>query len=234
MTYTCYCMLMLEHRLQILIDDARYRRIAAAAQERRTSIATVVRDAIDQALPSDSETKRAAADAILSAEPIDLPATVEELKRELDEIRGGATRVIFVDTNVLLYAIGGDHPARDPARHLVTAIGDGRLNATTTTDVIQEFAHVYSRRRPRADAVRHALGYAALFTPLAVPRSSELQRGLALFEQYDELGAADAVLAATALADRAEAFVSADRAFAVVEDLPFVELGSAEFDRVIA
>ena len=64
-------MLMLEHRLQILIDDARYRRIAAAARERKTSIATIVRDAIDQALPSDSETKRAAADAILSAEPID-------------------------------------------------------------------------------------------------------------------------------------------------------------------
>jgi hypothetical protein len=83
-------MLMLERRLQILLDDARYRRIAAAALERRTSIATVVRDAIDLALPSDIETKRAAADAILSAEPIDLPATIEELKRELDEIRGGA------------------------------------------------------------------------------------------------------------------------------------------------
>lgn len=83
-------MLMLEHRLQILIDDARYRRIAAAALERKTSIATVVRDAIDQALPSHVEKKGAAADAILSAEPIDLPATIEELKREQDEIRGGA------------------------------------------------------------------------------------------------------------------------------------------------
>jgi uncharacterized protein len=142
--------------------------------------------------------------------------------------------VIFVDTNVLLYAIGAEHPGRDPARRLVTAIGDGRVNATTTTDVIQEVAHVYSRRRPRSDAVRQALGYAALFAPLAVPRSSELERGLAFFAQYDELGVADAVLAATAVADRAEAFVSADRAFAVVEDLPFVELGSAEFDRVIA
>lgn len=141
--------------------------------------------------------------------------------------------MIFVDTNVLLYAIGGEHPGRDPARRLVTAIGAGRVNATTTTDVIHEFAHVYSRRRPRSDAVRHALGYATLFAPLAVPRSSELERGLALFEQYDALGAADAVLAATALADRAAAFVSADRAFAVIDDLPFIELGSSHFERLL-
>ena len=83
-------MLILEHRLQILLDDARYRRITAAARERKTSVAAVVREAIDQALPVDLERKRAAADAILAAEPVPVPATVEELKRELDEIRSGA------------------------------------------------------------------------------------------------------------------------------------------------
>lgn len=83
-------MLMLEHRLQILLDDARYRRITAAARERKTSVAAVVREAIDQALPVDLERKRAAADSILGADPVPVPATVEELKRELDEIRSGA------------------------------------------------------------------------------------------------------------------------------------------------
>ncbi len=83
-------MLMLEHRLQILLDDARYRRITAAARERKTSVAAVVREAIDQALPVDLERKRAAADSILGADPVAVPATVEELKRELDEIRSGA------------------------------------------------------------------------------------------------------------------------------------------------
>src|SRR3989442_12437646 len=61
--------------------------------------------------------------------------------------------VIVLDPNVLLYALGGEHPAREPARRLFDAVGEGRLNATTTVDVIQEFAHVYSRRRPRAEAV---------------------------------------------------------------------------------
>jgi len=82
-------MLMLERRLQILLDDARYRRLAAAARDRGTSVAAVVRDAIDLALPADLAKKRAALQAILAAEPMPVPKTVEELKAELDELRSG-------------------------------------------------------------------------------------------------------------------------------------------------
>lgn len=72
-----------ERRLQILLDDARYRRVAAAARSRKTSVAQVIRDAIDTALPDDLERKRAAGRAILAADPISVPATVDELKREI-------------------------------------------------------------------------------------------------------------------------------------------------------
>ena len=86
-TYTCYCMCMLDRRLQILIDDARFRRLEAVARERRLSVAAVIRDAIDAALPVDLATKRRAAAALLAVEPMDVPGTVEELKAELDEAR---------------------------------------------------------------------------------------------------------------------------------------------------
>lgn len=81
-------MCMYERRLQILLDEARYRRVAARARERNTSVAAVIREAIDLALPADLAKKRAAAKAILEAEPIHVP-DVAELKAELDEIRAG-------------------------------------------------------------------------------------------------------------------------------------------------
>jgi hypothetical protein len=77
----------LDRRLQLLLDADRHRRLAAAARERGTSVAAVIRDAIDRAVPDDIERKRAAAAAILAAEPMELPATVEELKAELDGAR---------------------------------------------------------------------------------------------------------------------------------------------------
>ena len=80
---------MLERRLHILLDDARYRRVAAAARARKTSVASVIRDAIDRdrTLSIDPERKRAAAAALLAAEPMEVPETVEELKDELRESR---------------------------------------------------------------------------------------------------------------------------------------------------
>jgi hypothetical protein len=80
---------MLERRLQILLDDARYRRLTTAARERGTSVAAVVRDAIDLALPADLAKRRAALEAILAAEPMPVP-DVEELKREIAEGRSRA------------------------------------------------------------------------------------------------------------------------------------------------
>lgn len=38
------------HRLQILLDEDRYQRVAAEAERKRLSIAAVIRDAIDAAL----------------------------------------------------------------------------------------------------------------------------------------------------------------------------------------
>jgi hypothetical protein len=76
----------LERRLQILIDEPRYRRLAARARERNTSVAAVIREAIDVAIPEDLAKKKAAWEAIKAAPPIPVP-DVEELKRELEEAR---------------------------------------------------------------------------------------------------------------------------------------------------
>jgi hypothetical protein len=80
-------MSMLERRLQILIDEHRYRRLVARARERNSSVAAVVRDAIDKLLPGDADRKRRAAQELLAAEPMPVPDTVEELKAEIRAAR---------------------------------------------------------------------------------------------------------------------------------------------------
>lgn len=79
---------MYERRLQILLDDARFRRVAAAAKERKTSVAAVIRDAIDQALPIDLEARRKAIRELLDAEPVPMP-DIDELEREIEELHYG-------------------------------------------------------------------------------------------------------------------------------------------------
>ncbi len=83
-------MCMLNRRLQVLLDDRRYRRLHAEARARRASVGALVREAIDRTFPVPLERKRAAARAILAAAPMALPKDIALLKAELDEIRAGA------------------------------------------------------------------------------------------------------------------------------------------------
>jgi len=80
-------MSMLEHRLQVLIDDDRHQRLTTAARERGVSVATIVREAIDRGLPTSDQRRRAAGAVLLAAEPMEVP-DVPELLAELDALRG--------------------------------------------------------------------------------------------------------------------------------------------------
>lgn len=125
--------------------------------------------------------------------------------------------MIVLDTTVLVYAVGAEHPLRDPCQALVRAVADGALVATTTVEVIQEFAHVRSRRRDRADAALHAADFVDLLSPLLSVDEDALRGGLRIFADAKQLGAFDAVLGSAAGAharDGASVVVSADRGFA--------------------
>jgi uncharacterized protein len=142
--------------------------------------------------------------------------------------------MIVIDTTVLVYAVGGDHPLRQPCRELVGALRDGQLRATTTPEVIQEFAHVRGRRRPRDDAAALARDFAILLAPLMPVDDEDLAAGLSLFAEAGELGAFDAVLAAASRRRGARALVSADRAFEEVRDLRHVDPGAPDLLGVLA
>jgi hypothetical protein len=127
--------------------------------------------------------------------------------------------MIVLDTTVLVYAKGADHPYRDPCRKLVGLIAAGEIEATTSVEAIQEFVHVRAKRRSRQDAAEIGRDYADLLSPLLDVTRDDLRKGLALFERGEKLGAFDAVLAAAAIARGADALVSADMGFAAVDGL---------------
>ncbi len=79
-------MSMLEHRLQILLDDERHTRITAAARERGVSVATVVREAIDRGVTASVDRREAAGRRLLEASDMVVP-DVAELKAELADLR---------------------------------------------------------------------------------------------------------------------------------------------------
>ena len=130
--------------------------------------------------------------------------------------------MIVLDTTVLVYAVGVEHPFREPCRQLISAIADGDVTGTTTVEVIQEFAHVRAKRRGRADAADLARDYIELLTPLLVVEEADLREGLRLYEAGTGFGSFAAILAAAAHTSGAGALVSADGAFSSIPGIRHV------------
>lgn len=77
---------MLDRRLQVLIDEDRWARLEGEASRRGVPMAVLVREAIDEGFPALAGERRAALQAILEAEPMDVPESAQ-LRQELDSIR---------------------------------------------------------------------------------------------------------------------------------------------------
>lgn len=218
----------MQRRLHILLDEP------TAAKARGTSVATIVREAIDKALPADLERKRSGA-----------PDPRGEADRGAGDGRGAQAgargdprqplsrrRVILLDTTILIYARGGPHPLRERCRRVFEAAIGGVVDARTTTFVIQEYAHVRARRHGREDAAARAGEFAATLAPLLATEEQHVEDALALYARHDGLGAFDALLAATARAADAT-LVSADRVFAAVKGLRHVDPATPALDALL-
>ena len=81
-------MSMLKERLQVLIGVEQRQRLEREAAARGTSVATLVREAIDLTFPPSHHRKSAAALTILGANSADVPESVDDLVNELNDLRG--------------------------------------------------------------------------------------------------------------------------------------------------
>jgi predicted nucleic acid-binding protein len=126
---------------------------------------------------------------------------------------------ILVDTNVILYAIGGPHTYAEPCRQMVALAGEGRFEMEAPTDLVQEVLHHRARRlgdrRQAATEARAAAGLCRLHAvePLDAGYAAEL------FADSDRLSARDAVFVAVALRHDLDVILSADGDFDGRSDL---------------
>lgn len=119
----------------------------------------------------------------------------------------------FLDANIFLYAIGGQHPQREACAALLKRVGDGSFNAITSTEVVQELLFVVARRSSRREAVELATEVAALFPDLLPVTRGDMLRACEIIARHPHLSIRDAVHAATMLNNGLNTLVSVDSDF---------------------
>ena len=126
---------------------------------------------------------------------------------------------VLVDTNVILYAIGGPHAYAEPCRSILALAGEGRFEMEAPVDLVQEILHHRTRRLgDRRQAAADARAAAALCRLHAV-EPQDADNAAELFATFSRLSARDAVFAAVAIRHDLEAILSADGDFDGLSDL---------------
>lgn len=142
--------------------------------------------------------------------------------------------MILLDTNVLVYALGGSHALQQPSEALLERVRDGEVPGGTIEAVYLEFLYAFSRRRSRAAAAAASRAYLEIVGPPLQVAESDLALAIALYERHARLEPVDALLAAVALRGEVEALVTADRAFADVPGLLALDPRSPELEAMLA
>jgi predicted nucleic acid-binding protein len=132
-------------------------------------------------------------------------------------------RRFLYDTSIFVYALGREHPYREPCREIVRKAAVGDLQGEASADLLQELLHQRTRRTgDREDAVKAARRVAKLawWHPL---EPNDVQRGIDLFESHGDLDPRDAVFAALAINRGIDAILATDRAFDGIDGLERID-----------
>jgi len=136
-------------------------------------------------------------------------------------------RPFLFDTMIFIYAVGGEHPLREPCRGILERAGRSELAGHASAVLALEFAHQRARRTgDRAGAYRLA-GEIRGLCRIVDATTDDLDRALELGGQYAGLDATDALFAATALNRGLGLILSSDRAFDAVAGLARVDPADA-------
>jgi predicted nucleic acid-binding protein len=137
-------------------------------------------------------------------------------------------RRFLFDTGVFIYALGGEHPYREPCRAILREVQRRRLGAEASVELIHEFAYVRLRQvGHRADATRSAYTIARSFS-LHVVDPSDIERALDLWCEHERLDMRDAIFAAQALNRGIDAILSPDQDFDAIASLERIDPADAK------
>lgn len=117
----------------------------------------------------------------------------------------------FVDTSVIMYAAGSDHPLKAPCQRVLERVADGDLDAVISVEVVQEIIHRFVAVRRPAQGATIANDAMDLFAPVLPITHATMRRMPELVARHPGLAARDLLHVATCQQEGIEVIISTDR-----------------------
>lgn len=125
----------------------------------------------------------------------------------------------LIDTNIILYSLGREHPLREPCRKLIARIASGEIAANIDIEVLQEILYVYTYRNERAKGIAVCRYLLDIFpNPFSVTKN-DISATISFMDKYPSLVSRDAIHAAVVLNNKLKGIISEDSDFDMIKGL---------------
>ncbi len=135
------------------------------------------------------------------------------------------SKLTFIDTNILMYAVGTEHPLKKPCLEIISKISQGEITAVTDTEVFQEVAYRYWCQHQWPKAVAILRDYQSLFSEILPINTDILAIYYSLLTDYSFLSPRDAIHIAVMKSEKITHVYTADKAFAKIPFLKVLGVG---------
>ena len=127
--------------------------------------------------------------------------------------------MILVDSNILMYAAGSEHPCKQPSVAWLERVASGEIEATVDAEVLQEILHRYRALRRWSEG-RRVYDLTRTIFPVVLPIDSDvLDRARSTMDLHSGLMARDALHAAVVELHDLDGICSYDQDFDILEGL---------------
>ncbi len=128
-------------------------------------------------------------------------------------MKATAKDVYFVDTNIVMYAVGADHAMKQPCLQIFADSEALPLMLTTSTEVLQELLHVYSARGQRQLAIEICRDFVETVDEILPVTYNDFSWALQFHHHHSTIMARDSIHAATIVNNGLSYILTADKHF---------------------
>jgi hypothetical protein len=129
------------------------------------------------------------------------------------------TEPYFLDTNILMYAVGTEHPLKKPSLQILKKVSLGEIIAVTDTEVFQEIAYRYWSQKKWSIAVEVLNDYESIFDEIYPIESNHLSDYYSLLTEYKFLSPRDAIHLAVMRSHHLKNICTTDQTFRKIPSL---------------
>lgn len=131
--------------------------------------------------------------------------------------------IYFIDSNIVMYAVGKEHEYKESCGRVLQKIGDDEITGVINTEVLQEILYRYFKIGKGKEGLETARDFFLAVSEVLPVTSKDIEKNFSLFEKYKDFPPRDSLHVAVMLNNGLNEIISTDKHFDKIKEVTRID-----------